>query len=131
MTPDENSSSLRSSDRDSLAADAANKDLEIARLRGKVEALEGELAKERAMRAMQPPVPTIMPAPLPFDPLIPPVIYNGTRAPPPVIYDGSICALGANAANPMPLGTRVWVGETCPSLESIAALSRGQIATIS
>jgi hypothetical protein len=48
------------------------KDLEIARLKGKIEALESELAKERALRILAPPqVPTFVPYPLLPPPLVP------------------------------------------------------------
>ena len=41
------------------------KDLEIARLKGKVEALESELAKERALRILAPvTTPTFVPYPV-------------------------------------------------------------------
>lgn len=50
------------------------KDIEIAKLRGKVEALEGELAKERALRTlMQPQPPQVVPMPYPVYPPIAPL----------------------------------------------------------
>jgi hypothetical protein len=133
------------------------KDLEIARLKGKIEALEGELAKERAARATPPPAPHIqfVPCPLPhvqpaspppytgqpFQPFIqPPGIVPFPTIPqplpiwptnPPIVIGQpwySTCGPNVNACNPATLG-EVWVGETRPSLDTIAALSSGKIAS--
>lgn len=67
------------------------KDLEIARLSGKIEALEGELAKERLARTFQqivtPLIPVIPNAPYrwipPYDPPVygPEYIYSGNASP--------------------------------------------------
>ena len=62
------------------------KDLEIARLKGKVEALESELAKERALRILAPvTTPTFVPYPVAPSPLIPSPLVPNPFIPNPIV----------------------------------------------
>jgi hypothetical protein len=114
------------------------KDLEIARLRGKVEALEGELAKERAVRAMSSFIPQIVPHPLLPNPLVPNPLVPNPLVPlvpglpwPNSPMDYSTCGLNVNCQNPTTLGGEVWIGETRPSLDAIVALGKGRALGVS